>query len=415
MKKKETVIRRFFTLFAVVAILLVLMLSTCDGLLIPDGGKGGGDLKVPISRLYLNHSTFVAAVGSGATLQLELTRFPPFTTMPNEVQWRSFDENIATVDQNGKITIELLDIPSHLITVETTIRVEFIHDTSIFAVTTVMIIPAGLPRDRKLDFDWGGVAQVNAGAPLNDLIRSKGGEEANDVGDWYFGDGIFLLTGSGGISLDTIERGTASMGLDAPPDARPRLWPTTFRIDPADPYRFGVTPTGTPQVLGSWEPSSLTRFYDPYDDLLPSINDTFPGTGDLIPGDPRTINGQLRTAGAGMRAFQILGLEAPFEIVVKYRSNAAEDRWVDLRFGDTSGFRVEGPLSRNNASNTNEGRTVRFRYEDYLYSYDRDGNRYDVLENGEKIPLPPFVPIMFIELIAGIQVYEIVIRDLSND
>jgi hypothetical protein len=33
-------------------------------------------------------------------------------------------------------------------------------------------------------------------------------------------------------------------------------------------------------------------------------------------------------------------------------------------------------------------------------------------ENGEKIPLPPFVPIMFIEFIAGIQVYEIDIRDL---
>ena len=93
-----------------------------------------------------------------------------------------------------------------------------------------------------------------------------------------------------------------------------------------------------------------------------------------------------------------------------------EDRWVDIRFGDTGGFRVEGPLTRNNAANTNQARTVRFRYIDYLYSYDKDGNKYYMLdENGEKISLPEFVPITFIEFIAGIQVWEIDIKDLSEE
>jgi len=418
MKTKKMITDRFSILF--VTALIFNFFTTCNGqLLIPDGGTGGDNLVVPITRLYLNHNTFVAAVGSGETLQLELERFPPHNTMPNAINWRSFDSTIASVTQDGVIKIELDTLPTGAITIETTIRAEFIHDTSVFADTTVMIIPSGLPRNRNLQFNWTSTTnQINAGEALNNFIIANGGQVANDVEDWYFGDGIFLLTGSGGISLDAIERGTSAAGLDPGPNDTPRIFPTTFLIDPGNPYKYGVTPIGTPQILGSWHEGALTRFYDPYDDLTPVINDSFPKTSgsDILTSDPRNRAGHMRTAGAGMRAFQILGLTAPFEITVKYRSNAMEDRWVDLRFGDTSGFRVEGPLSRDGANNSNEGRTVRFRYIDYLYSYDANGELYYMLdENGDRISLPEFVPITFIEFIAGIQVWEIDIRDLSDD
>jgi len=420
MKTYKKITRKFFTLFTILAV--VLLFIACNGqLLVPDGGKGGDDLDVPITRLTLSDSTFVAAEGSAATLELKLTRFPPHTTMPDAINWRSFDSSIASVTQDGIIKIELDELPDGAITLETTIRAEFIHDTSVFADATVMIIPATLEKNRNLRFNWGAGAQVNAGEALNNLIIANGGRVANDVEDWYFGNGIFLLTGSGGISLDVIDRGTALAQLDSSASDIPRLYPTTFLIDPADPYKYGITPIGTPQVLGSWAPDAVTRFFDPYDEGTPKINDfpawpTLPGNDNRGDSDPRTRTGHLRTAGAGMRAFQILGLTAPFEITVKYRSNAMEDRWVDIRFGDTSGFRVEGPLTRNNAANTNQARTVRFRYIDYLYSYDIDGNKYYMLdENGEKISLPEFVPITFIEFIAGIQVWEIDIKDLSEE
>lgn len=397
-------------------------------LLVPDG-EGGSEqgLVVPITRLSLMElrgesrvpaSAFItslAADGVGETLQLEAVRFPAHNTMPEgEVYWRSLDPEAATVDQNGLVTVRLEGIRStDRVFAEATIRAELRGNPTVFADMTVRIIPAW-GNDRLLSFEnWGNFTAAQGG--LSTIQNRPGVAPVNDFGDLHLGDGIFLLLGTGGISQDEpIDRGAPTLGLEPNPD---RHHSTSFVINPDNPFEFGIAangsaralPTGTSVVL---DQGAVVNFNDP------------------LAAAPVNVTGNLRLAGDGGRQFMILGLQAPFEIFVRYMANGAGDRWVDIRFGDTSGVRIEGPLSTS-ATAPAQARTVRFRYEDFLHSFDADGEPEWVLRDGSRVPqaafaapgdgqddprvrLDPMVPATFVEFIGGMRIYEIKVVDLSG-
>lgn len=418
----------------------------CDGgLLVPDGSRGNPDgLEVPITRLTLFEvrvdgaggesrrpiGLFVSPVGSGDELHLAAERFPPHNTMPGDaVAWRSLTEDVALVDPlSGKVEVVMGTIPTGSVFVEATIRAYVRDNPTVFADMVVRVIPNWPTDSRRLSFseesgnfrfdgNTPNMSPVNANNSalsgvnaLNFLLGRPGVSSINDFGDLHLGDGIFLLLGTGGAAPDGIDRESSVLGLDPLPGAPPRFHSTSFVIDPENPYRFGITPDGSPRALPPANAmhvghlTTLLNFNDPYREVL-------------------ALQRHMRTAGDGGRQFMLLGLQAPFEIVVRYRANGAGDRWVDIRFGDTSGVRIEGPISPSNT--VDDARTVRFRYEEFLYSYSATGDLEWVLESGRRVlqsvwteadgprvALEPFVPVTFIEFIGGMQFYDIEVRPI---
>jgi len=365
--------RKLFALFAAVSLLtMAVLFAACEQSMLRPSDDDGGDsgLEVGIRRLYFDHSLLGATAGSARPLRLELTRFPPHNTMPHDaVRWSSscYDGNgnptIASIDDNGNIIIVLDYLDVHELPRTATLRAEYIHDTSVFVEATLMVFPY-YERSRHQTFPpsiWtGNTTQVNPGPALDAILNRF--TTINEAGDLHLGDGIFLLLGTGDAGAAERE-GDEGQGV--------------FIINPEDPYEFGIIPNGNPRALGSTHNGALTFE---------------PGTPNMVPRE-----GHLRTSGSGMRALQVLGLHRPFEITVRYRSNGAEPRWVDIRFGDTSGVRVEGPISPGNAAG--DGRVVRYRWD-----YDEHGN-----------PRADFVPITFIEVIGGMQIFDVEIVYLGDE
>jgi len=371
--------KRFLTISAVPALVMAAVLfGACDSVLLsPDGPNSGltGDgydpdtgLVVGIRRLYFDQSLLGARAGEAVGPRIELTRFPAHNTMPhNAVRWSSSDRSLVTVDEfgEGQITVVLDYLPTTGLHREATIRAEYIHDPSIFAEATMMVLP-DWPANRLQLFDWGQASQINmsgAGTTAASIEQAEGLMRAQgftllEDGNWSLGNGIMLLTGTGDVNPDPGRQGDNDVQ-------------GVFPVDD----EHGVIANGNPRLLGSLNHEGLS----------------FPEPGAF----PVARDGHIRTAGAGMRVLQAMGLQRPFEVTVRYRSNASDPRWVDLRFGDTSGIRVEGIVSPSNAASFE--RVLRF-----VWDYDEQGN-----------PRDDFVPFMFVEAIGGVQIYDLEIRYLG--
>ena len=323
------------------------VVAACGFLIIDDGG----DLVVDVKQLSFDKPLVVTVANQPhinpglRRAELRLVRFPAFhTTGIGDLNWYSTLPGVADIvdyreDENGNIvlTVEIGEEIDALATSdvprEATIRAVYAHSSPVFAEATMMVIPPWLPS-RELFFSWG-----NHGTNVADhehMFMMQGFTRTPE-GDWHMGNnGIFLLTGTGDVNPDPQREGGDGQGV--------------FVINPDDPYEFGVVPNGGPRALGNLE-------------------------------------NQLRTAGSGMRVMRIMGLQAPFRITAEYASNDADPRWVDIRFGDTSGIRVEGPLS----SGHGDFRQVSFTWD---YYYDEDGNRRY---------RDDFVPVTFIEAVRGVR------------
>ena len=375
MKNKLVVLTAVSVLLAA----MLVSLSACDTSLLRPSDDDGEDsgLVVGIRRLDLDRP-LVAATAAVGEMRLKLDRFPDFNTMEIEdVIWEAWDEwaggSVVEVkrlmcDQTGNeygivsITPEakayLADAPLPL---EATVRARYRLDHSIYAMATVMALP-DWPTARTQYFNFDGGATYGE-ADVPDRLRTLGFDEL-DSGDFHLGNGIFLLLGTGNVAADP-QRESGNFHVQRP-----------FEIDPEEP--FGVEPLGTPRTIGSMQ------------------------------------GGHIRTAGDGMRLLRIMGLQRPFEIEFHYQSNAADARWADIRFGDTSGIRVEGPMS----ASADQARIIRFRWDYDAYYTDHYfespwgahlnywyQQRHFVLDDdGNRIPRDDFVPFLFVEVVRGLQV-----------
>jgi len=348
---------------------LAVFFSACDMSMVRSDEEGSDSgLVVGIRRLSFDRTIVGALAGADEGPTLRLTRFPPHNTMPlDAVRWYSLDTDIATVEVDGHGNGVITVVPGNLdpagLHLEVTIRAVYVHDSSVFAEATMMVLPQW-PRNRELTFNWGQTSQITDLATIEGLMRAppRNFTQIEETGNWNLGDGILLLTGTGDADPDPVRQGGAGQAV--------------FEIDP----EYGIVPNGNPRLLGSLHHDGLD--FD---------------TGGWL---PLTRVGHLRTSGSAMRVFQVMALQRPFEITVRYRSNASGDpRWIDLRFGDTVGVRVEGPESPGNAAG--EQRTVSFVW-DYYYDY-----------NGIRRDRDDFVPFVFVEAIGGVQIYDLVVEYLG--
>ena len=392
----------------IITLTLILSMLTCR-ILAPseDDGEDSG-LQVPVTRLYLNQTLMGTQIGLDLNLSLEIEFFPKFTTQKNDIKWTTScqDENgnstIASISKDGKITVLIDQIPFGELFASTTFRVESTHDNSVFTEATLLIFP-DLPRSRSLYFDTARWEGTTLNGPPEGTFPS-----INSAGDRNLGDGIFLLTGTGHAAGGVREGNDHEQGV--------------YEIDPRNPYAAGIFPTGGVRTLAAtaWQnsgtppgssPERFPAFLDgelvfaPAGITLDEFNDfTPPGFDPINPKHirHRAISEHIRTQGTGMRVFQIAALHRPFRITVWYLANSAGQRWVDIRFGDTSGIRVEGIVSPADTANQGNSRVVNF-----IWCCDEDGKaRSD------------FVPLTFIEGAvegaAGIRFYGVEVEYLDN-
>ena len=446
-RKKKAASGKFFALLALAALLAAAAFVACEmDRLLPYGGGRDDGLEVPITRLTIEQSRIISQLDSGFTMQLGLDIFPPHTTMPEKVRWRSSDPGVVTVDEyTGEIKVVLENLrPGDSIFAEATVRAYFTENYSVFGEMTVMVLPE-FPRTREVLFNWGQTAQEN-GTPLARLA-ARGAEQVNLEGDWHLGDGIILLTGTGDVSTEELQGRGTELVLQADSEnlgSDPWVHTSAFLIDPNDPYAFIPRSTGGGRPLGSLHIDGAAindGRGQPWNDPRRESLDPWGEQPDVI------RLGHIRTAGAGMRAFQVLGLERPFEIEMRYVTNNANmGRWAGILFGgDEGSFWVEGPMSWQTASGApagsghDTGRVIRFEFRDYLYSYNqnrypdgtvagpafrewilRDGTRVpqaDFVEDdpaNPRIPLDDFLAITHIYAFEGLRIHDLVVRPLLN-
>jgi|GEM_PF-1849585 len=390
--KKTTVLVRLFAVVTALSMAAALF-SACEmGPLRPDRGDEDG-LEMGIRRLSFDQSLVVGVAGVSDVLrrvELRVSVFPPQHTADLESVLVEVDglEYVNVVSRvvdvaTGEIVVAVaVDSGTTMDPVTddpmmATIRAVYEHDRSIMAEATMMVIPDWPENRRHVFGEWasGPLTQTQLEGAMGLIPGFVGMRDGDGVptGDWHFGDGVFFLLGpNGGVSDGEIERG----GLHGATGV--------FEIDPEDPWTLGIPGlSGTPRAMGG---DAL------HGGGLPSFNDP--------DGRPEVARvGHLRTGGT-MRVFRLMGLQAPFEISVRYRANGAGTRWVDLRFGNESGIRVEGPVSPGNAAG--DGRIVRFVWD---YYYDEDGVRRE---------RDRFVPVVFVEAIGGMQIYDLEVRYLGE-
>ncbi|MDR2543872.1 MAG: Ig-like domain-containing protein [Treponema sp.] len=263
---------------------------------------------------------------------------PSFAT-DTRVHWSSSNHAAATVDQDGNITIEVNN--QHTLA-STRIRVHSVHDPSVYAECIFTVYPIYSPN-RTWTFGTSAVS-TEAG-----VITPSGGTTAsawtNRNTDGFLSEGAIIL-GSRGFASEYNTGGTG-----------------VHEIDPADPYRFGILPTGAPR---NW------NYVAPGGQLPPS------------PPNPVGLTHMIRPSGMA-RFIQINAVQGPFRIEVIYAGNNEDGSNVDIRIGDTEGWRIEGPHSM---SNTNF-QTV----------------SHDFTE-------AEFVPVIFLETNSGTRIWRIAITRL---
>ena len=436
--KKNLTGARAVVPFAVATLLVAAAVTACEmERLLPYGGGRTDGLEVPISRLRIDRDRIITVLESDLQEQLGLEIFPPHTTMSGKVEWLSSDYDAVFVDQSGNIHVHMDALRADdAVFAEVTITARFTENHSIFSEMTVMILPE-FPRYRELIFNNWGTAQIS-GTPIAQLENIA--NRVNLEGDWHMGDGIILLTGTGDVATEDLTGRATDIVLQADTENaadNPWIHTAAFLIGSENLHDHVPRSTGGGRALGSWhadgEGGNLhVGTGQPWND--PRRTDLSDPWG-LAP-DP-TRWGHLRTAGAGMRVFQVLGLQRPFEIEMRYVTNSANTgRWAGIRFGGDEGdFWVEGPMSWQTASaggNTGRGRVLRFEFRDYLYSYNRDasGNAFRewILEDGSRVPIegfnpaahPPriplddFLPITNIYAFEGLRIHDLVIRPLET-
>ena len=392
--------KKLFVLLTVALLVwMPVFFAACDLTFDPDAGGDGGDLVLGIRRLYFDKPLVAAVVGGEQTARLVMTRFPPANTMAHEdVIWTSNHPHVLVTRYGGEETVNAttvavisvdpaLTLGSGDPPVEAVIRATYRHDPSVYVESTMMVLP-DWPKSRRVHFGW--VSGIATQALAEDFLRGWGFTQ-NEANDWHMlssvvgvnGYGIFLLSSTGGAAPDPMrEGGEEDRGV--------------FVINPLDPYEFGIVPTGGTRPFNAGAEGAFNA--QPF---------SFPN---LDGGPMLARNGSVRMGGDG-RIFRIMGLQAPFQITMMYQSNGAGTRWADIRFGDTSGIRVEGPVSPGNAAA--DTRTLRFIW-DYYYEYDADGNRVFLTdEAGNRIRRDEFVPVTFIEAVGAMRFFDINIEYLG--
>ena len=343
---------------ALICILLILTFSVCDissfsisGKISPDDEHGNsfspGDFIIGIESLTLS----VRELGSipGRNPELRAVIMPPFAT-EKQLLWTSSNHSAAVVDgNNGTITVRTEIVTGDPIS--TIIRVESISDPSKYDTCILTIYP-DYPKVREWIFS-------TADAPAGGWPVSANNNV--DV-DYDLGGGTILFATGGGTDYQHSGAGV-------------------HVIDPEYPYEYGPTPNGGP--LSS---SSTAHTHNA-------------GTlgGFLYPNKTTLFSGHYRIGGTSQRIMRIPALFAPFTIIVNYRTNSSgEARNIDIRIGDTEGWRIEGEGSTGSGTGVNAAGAVTV-----WYSY--DPSDADKPEAGADT----FVPSVYIEANAGMQIYAV--------
>jgi hypothetical protein len=351
--------------------LLTLLLAACYDSLSPDN-KGSGDPGGLVVNLYkLNLSSSELATIGGYSLKLTVGKEPKFATL-DKVLWTSTGSPKIRVDDEGNITTD--EMADGAPPESALIRVESETDPSVYALCSVTIFP-----------DYGSERYWNLGdrtfellpQAIKDSITQNGMAIPFNVDEDY-GQGMVRRGGTGGGSYilpaeapngKPLENGLIPVDADRstyPP------YPWVYAIDPAAPYKEGFVPSGGVRGGMTYNNTAQTTSLDP----VPTSSDEY---SDWQPGS-------IRTGGLG-RIFSIAAIKGPFYIEVRYMSNDASSRWVDLRFGDREGFRAQGSPASGTAASTAIGGIA-------SYTYEKD----DV------------VPFVYVEAQAAVRMMEIIIK-----
>ena len=348
-----------------------------------------GDFEGDIQKITLNLKEIGTVPERNPEPPLEVISISPEFITRDELKWllvefenglrgnriepeNGFSENDMVKINSGNskrpeiiIRTDPVDYP-----MTTIIRVESVYDPSVFAEAILTVYPV-YPKNRHIVITNGDNTQsaaASSGVPNSKFglpetaITGTTQVSIPPVGDIDIGvnstdltsdAGMFLLLGSGGGS--DYNKGDQES-------------PYLYVIDPEDPYKWGIVPTGAPR-------GGMTVF-----------SDNRNATDQFI---LRKTNGHFRTGGHS-RFMRIAALQGPFTIIVNYISNAAEERTVDIRIGDTEGFRLEGPVSSSNA--ITEARTVK-------YEHNED----------------TFVPFVFLETNNAMQIYDVIVLEGVED
>jgi len=239
----------------------------------------------------------------------------PLNATRNTLKWTSSNPTVATVSDTGEITITS-DNP--LVPRSTTIRVESEYDPSVFAECTLTVYPVYL-LPRTWNFN---TVRVN-NAVITASIDSSTSNWTSYSQDGDLTGGAIILGSSGGVSDYN------------------GLGPGEYEIDPADPYKHGVIPNGGPR---SWQYGSAGN--------VPSFT-------------PAVAYPLVRPAGMG-RFIQINAVQGPFRIEVDYQGNNTSGSQVDIRIGDTQGWRIEGEPSMGSAAVDGKRVSYDFRSSDFV-------------------------------------------------
>ena len=270
------------------------------------------DFTVDLRRVTLDASELGTIPGRKPALNV--TRIPGFATRA-ELIWSSSDETVAAVDSaTGEITVRDDPVENPVMTM---IRVESVHDASVYAQCSLTVYPV-YPARRRWNF------------PVH---PTGGGSNSLVNGDYDAGNGGTILQATGGGSgYNSGENG-----------------PGWYAINPEDPYEYGLIPSGGPRAGLNWDQGSTTQkaFY--------RAGANYFGQH---PAESAASAGHLRTGGPS-RFMRIAALQGPFTIIVNYMSNGTAGAHADIRVGDREGIRMEGEGSQG----TSDGQSIWYVHE----------------------------------------------------
>lgn len=356
--------------------LAVLLFTACFDELTPGGSDSGepGKLAIDLYKLTLSSSE-LATVG-GFDLKLNVDKQPKFATR-DEVEWTIEGSPKIRLDQDGNIETD--PIPNGSPPESSLVKVQSVHDPSVYALCTVTIFPDyGATRYWNFgDKDWPDLpANVKAYFTTAGMTVPYNIDE-----DW--GNGLVRRGGTGSGSYNNPAESPDGKGLEngmVPSNANAANYPPypwVYPIDPNDPYKDGLTPTGGSRGSMTFNDTSN-----------PNGNAANPTGRDVIPTGSGWEPGSLRSGGLG-RIFSIAAIKGPFNIEVRYTSNGNDYRWVDLRFGNN--FRVQGPPVMGTGSGAGAG-VLSFNYEN-----------------------DDVVPFVYIECGLAVRFFEILINPITVD
>jgi hypothetical protein len=339
----------------VIAVFFILLSSTCSELSpddLSDNEIDPGDFVVVIQGIRLSTSELGTVSGKDVSLRAILN--PPFATEKtlkctatpvnsaapkgawfNDVLVGSEPDSVITDSLTPAIKITDTTVTNPIVTI---IRVESKDDPAIYAECPLTVYPV-YAAARSWKF-----ATHPSGGGTNSAISADLGsvERYNDNGFWF-------MIGNGGAT----GYATDSAGF--------------YKIDPNDPYKTGVQPSGSSRSGYNW-------------------GDATNPSGGLPDGFSA---GHIRTGGHS-RAMKIAALQGPFTIIVNYMTNGTSGANTDIRIGDTDGFLIMGEGSES--SNSAGARTV------YYVN-----------------PKDDIVPLVFIETNISNRIYDVIVLSTAEN